>query len=382
MIQATELLGEADAGLCRSEALHAAAQARPEECLFFDIETTGLSADTAFIFLIGCIGCEDGKWVLRQFLISRVQEEKELLSSFFGLAKGYRMLVHFNGSSFDLPFVKKRAGANRLETPFDDCLSVDLYQRYRPLKKLLGLEHMNQRTLERFLGRERTDSLTGKEVADSFWGYSAAQDRELGQKLLLHNHDDLLGMLQVLKLEAYAALAGGRILRVCGAAETQDHRFLQIGFALRFPVPLAVAASRKASSDGAYALRAGGQEGSLLVPLFSGTLLYFFPDYKNYFYLPLENQAIHRSVAVWVEKEYRVPARPENCYVPKPGRFLPQPEARFGPALRESYASKELYFEYDEDFCTRTEELEDYVAMLLRHVLQGASGICVQDSEK
>lgn len=56
-----------------------------KSCLFFDIETTGLSASTSFIFLIGCISFENGKWILHQFFIRMVQEEKQLLSSFFEL---------------------------------------------------------------------------------------------------------------------------------------------------------------------------------------------------------------------------------------------------------------------------------------------------------
>ncbi|MCD7725798.1 MAG: ribonuclease H-like domain-containing protein [Clostridiales bacterium] len=43
------------------------------DCLFFDIETTGLSAETSFIFLIGCIGYEDDSWKLHQFFIRIVQ---------------------------------------------------------------------------------------------------------------------------------------------------------------------------------------------------------------------------------------------------------------------------------------------------------------------
>ena len=50
---------------------------------------------------------------------------------------------------------------------------------------------------------------------------------------------------------------------------------------------------------------------------------YFYPDYKNYSYLPDEDYAIHKSCAIYVDKAHRVPARPETCYTRKTGEFLP-----------------------------------------------------------
>ena len=34
----------------------------PEEAIYFDIETTGFSADVTALYLIGCIYYDDGKW--------------------------------------------------------------------------------------------------------------------------------------------------------------------------------------------------------------------------------------------------------------------------------------------------------------------------------
>ena len=38
----------------------------PEECLYFDIETTGLSADTSSLYLISALLQEGGTWTLTQ----------------------------------------------------------------------------------------------------------------------------------------------------------------------------------------------------------------------------------------------------------------------------------------------------------------------------
>ncbi|MCC8066226.1 MAG: ribonuclease H-like domain-containing protein, partial [Clostridiales bacterium] len=161
-----------------------------KDCVFFDIETTGLSADTAFIFLIGCI-CYDGhSWILHQFLIQVVQEESLLLSSFSHLVNQYRHLIHFNGTTFDLPFIQKRTVANSLEPLLIKMNSLDLYQYFRKLKTILNLSHMNQSALEKYTGWEREDCLSGKEMVSAFWNYAASKNPDTERLLLLHNRDD------------------------------------------------------------------------------------------------------------------------------------------------------------------------------------------------
>ena len=39
--------------------------------------------------------------------------------------------------------------------------------------------------------------------------------------------------------------------------------------------------------------------------IFEGEMRHFYSDYKNYYYLPKEDMAIHKSVAAYVDHEYR-----------------------------------------------------------------------------
>ena len=39
------------------------------------------------------------------------------------------------------------------------------------------------------------------------------------------------------------------------------------------------------------------------------TLKYFYDNYKDYFYLPKEDTAIHKSVATYVDKDFRQKAK-------------------------------------------------------------------------
>lgn len=54
------------------------------------------------------------------------------------------------------------------------------------------------------------------------------------------------------------------------------------------------------------------------------TLKYFYPDYQNYYYLPEEDMAIHKSIADSVDPSYRKKATKNTCYTKKAGIFLPQ----------------------------------------------------------
>ena len=56
---------------------------------------------------------------------------------------------------------------------------------------------------------------------------------------------------------------------------------------------------------------------TIKVPIIDNELKYFYSDYKNYYYLPAEDTAIHKSVGTYVNKDYRQPAKSYNCYLKK-----------------------------------------------------------------
>ena len=80
----------------------------PERLLFFDIETTGLSAKRDLVYLIGCVWHDGNTWILTQYFAETRDAEEEVLDAFFALLRTKRILVHFNGDGFDIPFLTKR----------------------------------------------------------------------------------------------------------------------------------------------------------------------------------------------------------------------------------------------------------------------------------
>ncbi|MBQ1377770.1 MAG: ribonuclease H-like domain-containing protein, partial [Lachnospiraceae bacterium] len=77
----------------------------PEKVLFFDIETTGLSASDSAVYLIGCLYYKEGSWHFSQFLTESLSDELPVLKAFFQLAEAFDTLVHFNGDAFDIRFL-------------------------------------------------------------------------------------------------------------------------------------------------------------------------------------------------------------------------------------------------------------------------------------
>jgi hypothetical protein len=75
-------------------------------------------------------------------------------------------------------------------------------------------------------------------------------------------------------------------------------------------------------------LALGGEQAKLRIPLTDGTARLYYKDYKNYYYLPQEDMAVHKSVAGFVDKAHRQKATPDNCYtkVTVTDAFLQSPQ--------------------------------------------------------
>lgn len=56
----------------------------PESCLFFDIETTGLSWRQSHLYLLGVIFYTSDGWIQKQWFCQRPKEEREVLEAFPG----------------------------------------------------------------------------------------------------------------------------------------------------------------------------------------------------------------------------------------------------------------------------------------------------------
>ena len=108
--------------------------------------------------------------------------------------------------------------------------------------------------------------------------------------------------------------------------------------------------------------------GKIKVELCRQELKFFFPNYKDYYYLPDEDTSIHKSVAFYVDKNFRTKAKAANCYSKKTGLFLPQNEEIIKPFFKKDYHDKQTFFEITDEFSSSEENLTNYISHLLKNI--------------
>ena len=362
-----------------------------ERIVFVDIETTGLKAGAAMLYLIGAAGFENGSWNLHQFLAESKAEEMSLLSAFSEYLNSKRsgqdhlILVSYNGDRFDLPFLKEVERQYGRSGMFRDTVSFDLYKTVKPFKKLLKLENLKLKTLERFCGICREDIYSGGELIYVYEEYlrlrhmikGGCEDNELNQGLmekclsclLLHNAEDISDMLPVMQMLSYRFLFDGIF-------ETESAEVFHVGsdeiLDLRFRMPCALPAELYLE-NGNVVISASGKDRTLLEitnRIVEDELRLYFDDYKEYYYLPAEDMAVHRSIGEFVDRKNRRKATADTCYIREAGKFLEVPEEyRADPNVFRRTRKGKAYIRYREELLSGKEELKALGHEILREFL-------------
>lgn len=82
------------------------------------------------------------------------------------------------------------------------------------------------------------------------------------------------------------------------------------------------------------------------IPTVSGEFKHFYKDYKNYYYLPAEDIAYHKSVSEFVDRSARRQATARTAYTKRTGVFAPVfDKSLFNPSFlfRPDYECKQEY---------------------------------------
>ena len=340
--------------------------ANPDDILFLDIETTGLSSKTASIYLIGVCYLKDYVWNATQWFAETLEEEADIISSFFKFAADFSTLIHFNGNHFDLPFILGRCEKLGLSCNFDQFEGIDIYKRVALCKHFLQLPNCKQKSIEKFLHLNREDKYSGGELIQVYKDYIKEPSNVREELLLLHNRDDLKGMLEILPILSYCDIFNKPVKATKVQAnyyrdlngKKQQELIIRIKLTSSVPVPLTYHA------NDCY-VTAEGNHAALRVPVYTEELKYFYTNYKEYYYLPLEDIAMHKSVASFVDKEHRVPATAATCYTRKYSSYLPMWDYVLEPFFKREYKSSLLFFELTDDFKTDRDAFSKYASHIL-----------------
>jgi uncharacterized protein YprB with RNaseH-like and TPR domain len=159
---------------------------------YLDIETTGLCSFYDEITVIGICLANDGGNSLVQLVESDVTKTN-LLRALRCVDKIYT----YNGSRFDLPFIKFRLGVNLIEhfhhrDLMHDCWRNNLYGGFKAVERQLGIPR-------------RLQGIGGAEAVMLWWRYQIHHDKKALDLLLEYNKEDVVNLMTLRrKLERFS----------------------------------------------------------------------------------------------------------------------------------------------------------------------------------
>ena len=300
----------------------------PDKLLFYDIETTGLSSSRNEIYLIGFAVRSDHGFEYTALLSEKPGEEAEILEVFNEAALKFPVLIEYNGSTFDRPFLIKRCAEAGLPA-FAPKAELDLYKEYSFLKRYQDIESLKQIDLESLMEIERRFP-DGKDCIRLYNAWKRDNDDIKKRMITGHNKEDLKGLVSICRIAS--TLQPYKGMYTCSSAQITQSKAI---FKLNLPLPLPFMLH---FSNDLLIIQEEGQGAEIQIPMKEGRLRQFYPDYKNYDYIPSEDTAMTKSVSTFLDRSLRKQACPETCYT----WFCPGPEFTEAPAIQEKYLRQTL----------------------------------------
>jgi uncharacterized protein len=158
---------------------------------YLDIETTGLSPASAQITLVGLAWGDKGGRRLRQYFVDRPRSEPGVLRAVAANLSKFAGTVTYNGGSFDLPFLRRRARAHGIRWPWIE--TFDLLGVARAWRRTHGRpDDCRLKTVMSHFRVGRTDDTTGYEMVEAYWRWLDTGDSDERELILEHNAQDVM----------------------------------------------------------------------------------------------------------------------------------------------------------------------------------------------
>jgi hypothetical protein len=193
--------------------------ADPQQWLFLDTETTGLAGGTGtYAFLVGIAWWDAGGLEVEQFFMREHSEELSLLVALAERLAERRVLVTFNGKSFDWPLLETRFRMTRTIRAPAPRAHLDFLHPARNLWRLrLGSVRLPE--LERHvLGWNRGADVMSELIPQIYFDFLRGGPPEPLVPIFHHNQMDLCGL----------AGLSSRVLSVLADPETRGQDALEL----------------------------------------------------------------------------------------------------------------------------------------------------------
>lgn len=171
------------------------------EALYLDIETNGLQPGCGgYITMVGLYDGHDYRYLMHGENLTADNLRRE--------AEGYKYLITFYGSVFDMPFIKRALGIEVDVPHFDICFGA----------RRLGLKG-GLKKLEASLGIDRPDELCGMDgyAAVLLWMQAERGNRKARELLVAYNREDTVNLMNI------AGIVYKRLKESTGIGATGGH---------------------------------------------------------------------------------------------------------------------------------------------------------------
>ena len=310
-----------------------------ESILLFDIATTSFEAANGCVFLIGAAYLSAGKLMIKQLFSENVNEEVLMINEFISFADRFKTVLSYKGDSFDFPYLSGRLSILCKDHFFAECSAVnfheifqklstlrsksfDLFNIIKPLKTPLGFVSTKLDYLQKRLGQNVFNSISGENISVFYSRFLA--EKKLKNLQNISTREENLGFISDYFIKRADDELAHLIIR------ENDH-FLEdilanncdnleaILFLCRLSIPLNILNEKIAVSvhvekkeelpdiitfiyDTEKFL---SKKLCINLQAYQKNIKLFYADYKNYFYFPLEDMAVHRSVAEFTSTSSR-----------------------------------------------------------------------------
>ncbi len=171
-----------------------------EDLVVLDLETAGFWGCP--VFLVGFLLAEEGRLITLQLLARDYPEEAGIVGAAAAVLASRKLLVTFNGKSFDVPFLEERALVHQVALANRHWKHVDVLHPAR--RRYAGeLPDCRLQTLERHVAAiHRVGDLPSAEIPAAYHAFAASGRLEELARVLQHSRVDLLATVLL-----FAALA-------------------------------------------------------------------------------------------------------------------------------------------------------------------------------
>ena len=173
----------------------------PSQWLFLDTETTGLAGGTGtYAFLVGLAWWDAGGLEVEQLFLRDYSEEHAVLEALAARMAERRVLVTFNGRSFDWPLLETRYRMTRRIAAAAPAAHLDLLHPARQLWRMkfgsVRLMELEQHVLSPLgaVDWRREDDIPGALIPQAYFSYLRGGGPQALSQVFRHNQMDLRGL--------------------------------------------------------------------------------------------------------------------------------------------------------------------------------------------